>query len=880
MQADLANSEIALLKARKALQDAQANPPAAGSDAPAPTPPASDVTALTAQVKALQATVDKQAAAISDLQKALSDKSLPDNLSTWLPQAGALAPTNINESPLDLYHDRQAYRDELRAAQASVQLDDGHDVGAHALYRLQFHITVPPGANKDKFAVVRLTVQPSTLSADEIARLYRLWLGHVAFRSNGLSGPSDASHSAVDPTYLAMSASSDLYRYIPIPVEHQAHGGDKGAASPPGSWKFVAIVPPELSGAALELLEKKDGLRGFATGLAASRLAAAADGSCPLSGDQLKKVVAIEYIAESIRAMGNWQLLYRDERQQLEDVVGQLGNVKIGLDAIASRLNANPNCAKQLSTSNFVPKSFTDFITDMGTTDGWTAAYAATPVDLSQQVSSNAAAMQSAQLALSLSGNMPLQGITGQGSLNYLQAAQGHVEALERIPLQVGFSDRTPCTNESAAVSCAQFGWIFGPHASLDPSSRTIRLQQTVHNYAGTVDLSVPSWWPKLSMKLQTSWVGNWHGGELIGAETTRDVTKALKPNRADLDGLTEALTAHSIGGALASAMISEVEPRTISLCGDSVSMLAFGSNIWRGTEAYLDGVRADDVRTAPDMAGLSLTFATSKLLAANPRPNRYLVVLTRNGPAEYPITVLPRSTCAADAGATGLLTTPIPHLTGESTKIDIVTSGLLPSQPISLEVTRAGATAKSIKVTPTEAGDGRTITLTFTTKLSSTDPTQNWPDGTPFTARVQLADPLNGKGAILAISRKLIYYKTTPTLTVSAQSKSLTDLASPIAVTFPPEAESGFNTFDPTKLGAKVGDGGQFPLVVAFLKKDGKAYLYRLSLADPSQEVAFRSADQKVTLTLDTTVGDVSDEIACADCLTVKLRPAAGAGK
>ena len=67
--------------------------------------------------------------------------TVPSSSAPPAPAGSAQRPT---ETPLDLFYERAASRDELRAALIENQLDDRHDLNGNTLYRLNFDIATVP----------------------------------------------------------------------------------------------------------------------------------------------------------------------------------------------------------------------------------------------------------------------------------------------------------------------------------------------------------------------------------------------------------------------------------------------------------------------------------------------------------------------------------------------------------------------------------------------------------------------------------------------------------------------------------------------------------------------------------------------------------------
>ena len=204
---------------------------------------------------------------------------------------------------------------------------------------------------------------------------------------------------------------------------------------------------------------------------------------------------------------------------------------------------------------------------------GQAYAYGTTPIELAQRVSTTASTAASLNMALAVSGK--LQGDTGSllGGSDYVRNMAQTAAFLERIPLVVGFSDRkpapaiaagpspagaalaaespgsggaaTPAGQKTAEPRLPQFGWVFGPRARFDMDRQRFVFEQSIGSYDVAADISVPSWWPKVELDVETAWIANWHEASEIlrkPARSPRRITVLLPMNRADLDGLTKFL--------------------------------------------------------------------------------------------------------------------------------------------------------------------------------------------------------------------------------------------------------------------------------------------------------------------------------------------------
>jgi hypothetical protein len=123
-------------------------------------------------------------------------------------------PSVSDGAPEEAYLDRQAFREKIRSDLAAVNLDDLHDFEGNALFRLQFRATVFPGQHKDKFGVVRVSINPPQLTSHDVRQLYLAWLAHATFRLNEVD-----ENGQITANYLyRVLSGSGLYgiAYYPI----------------------------------------------------------------------------------------------------------------------------------------------------------------------------------------------------------------------------------------------------------------------------------------------------------------------------------------------------------------------------------------------------------------------------------------------------------------------------------------------------------------------------------------------------------------------------------------------------------------------------------------------------------------------------------------
>lgn len=278
---------------------------------------------------------------------------------------------------------------------------------------------------------------------------------------------------------------------------------------------------------------------------------------------------------------------------------------------------------------------------------GRAVVHATSPQQLAQRVSTVASATKALQLAAAVDATLTGKGAAGEAGLGLAKGATGQVEELERVPLVVGFStegkedekgDETP--------GPGVFGWVFGPRATIDPESEDVKLEQTVQSYNLAADLVVPSWWPEVTMSVETGWVGNWwtHKGsadellDIVG--DGKSITKELPLNRADLDNLTSEIAAEMFARQIQETEIYDVYPKSFSICEGEVSLEIYGANVWRSSEVQLAGLQAIDgsVRVLPDMEGVTARFDLTKLPKGPQLLHPELTVWTQSGFDVWPL--------------------------------------------------------------------------------------------------------------------------------------------------------------------------------------------------------------------------------------------------
>lgn len=580
---------------------------------------------------------------------------------------GNVRRTEVISTPQEKFRDLSAYRAELRQALAAVDLDDLHDLDGNALYRLQFRASVMPGQYKDKFGVARLTVLPPRMELAEVRELYFSWLNHLTHRMN--TRLPIGRQRRTDRRYARLEAAG-LFELSTITLCPDKSNENKGAAED-DKCTNVAIALPALSDK-----EKTSG-KNFTVEQVDREL-------FPVSG---------AFLAAALRSLDDGGRFDLDGQDMLENAEKNVikatdaagGNPagfstysppKIFADAL---LRGGPKADKTNTSASFgwikqdakdnrnqaifqmkeaEPAKYNTFDgREPIIARGKAYTYTTQPLELAQRLSTVARSSNSMEVAVALAGTFPSAGLNAEAKAGLIRAAAGNVEALERAPLVVGFADRrSPLEREVSAKDptyisenqAPQFGWAFGPGVRINAEENTLELIHKVANHEVSADVSVPGWWPRVRVEMETAWVGNWQDtGKIIrlGDEAGQGYhqewfTVPLPRNSADFDGLTNILAKATIGSFVEVLQIHHVEPYYINACAEEATVLIGGANVWRSAEVHLAGTPAKTVRVLPNMEGIAATFKMDDLYksknasvaAAGVSQQVPLVVWTRNG--------------------------------------------------------------------------------------------------------------------------------------------------------------------------------------------------------------------------------------------------------
>jgi hypothetical protein len=624
-------------------------------------------------LKSLEAPAAPNIAAINTRLSELKGK-----LDTLLTQVGEQAKTRVPKlreaeariSPRDQFLDFQAYRAELRTALNAARLDDRHDDAGNTLYRLAFKTTVLPGEIQNKWGAARLTLKGPDWDQYTIRELYYSWLGYLASRLNypsqeRLNYPSqetkDPSHNPVkiDANFFSLAIATGFVEVflLPFQLDHRAQTSEDECSKLPLNYALtqsrcgVILLPVSVGTHQLLSDLYQDGaLYRF---VSQWRQVRQLRPSIPLSPLQVENIIrsvktvhrelslALKGAALGLRFADTDQPIgvtvaiqhFLLQLEQAHLIANSISSSQIEARDDAPDFNFNETICKDMWTGS-EKRAFACLVTGTGRTvrhSPTPAIFDVAPIELAQRRSTVASKAASYEVALAIAAALPNSGVSADTALGYLRTVAGNVEALERVPLVLGFADigkqkpgTTYDSNNPTRQPPARFGWLFGPQMEVDVKKAKIRLVQRPADYEVFTDISIPAWWPYITLESETAWIGDWkHGtdvfadcGSLAGcAPKDQAMHVNLPVTPAGLNALTEFILRARGRNLPNPPNITRLTPSTVSACTDSVTFVIEGSNLWRGVDVYAGGVALSKVEVLPDMRGIKATLTMMDIL-------------------------------------------------------------------------------------------------------------------------------------------------------------------------------------------------------------------------------------------------------------------------
>ena len=669
-QIETTRLEGELLRVENQLRDLQAGQ-GAGPGAPQTT---------TAETVTAPPTADIEA-----VTKQLTD--LIDTVKDLLRIGQEARKTDVEQSPEDRFRDLQAYRNELRAAEAAEDLDDVHDLDGNTLYRLQMRATVLPGKETDRFGIAMVDVQPPELGNAELERLYFDWLTHVTQRLN-ICGLKKNGEPFIDSDiyYERLGMGSGLYGVVRLPVGLFGTAAQQLSLDDDGIEKIIEktqtiriAVHPEVQENLQDIACERMKLgknktpwceKNWPKDKESARTSGSAKEPSEYFGDIARMSLETAFFAfKGLAKLGDCVDLLDPLMLSMRKFMEEL--LRIGDNIEGTKLLATIPFTLTLPSVYIAPPPL--FSEEIGAPSptclrGESFAYASMPVQRVQRLSTVAGAANALQMSMAMSASLPTQGLSLRGGVASLQAASGKISALERAPLVIGFTDRDVKTASCPGqeVRNARFGWVFGPPVRIDPNENKLILRHVVATHQVMADISVPAWWPYVTLKARSAWIGNWNipadqsstklldrymstdsngertpCGKQLPGYFCEPIKVKLPASSADWRSLTDYLARNVLRRPLRQPSIDSVEPQAVNACAGKVRIQVIGTDLWRGTQAYLHGQKGTDFEVLPSMSGIAVTFDLRKIRPARigQKPVK-LIVWTRDGPVAKMVTL------------------------------------------------------------------------------------------------------------------------------------------------------------------------------------------------------------------------------------------------
>lgn len=540
--------------------------------------------------------------------------------------------TDVVSSPADDFRDRLAYRDMLKAARNAAGLDELHDTGNNRLIRLNFQATVfPDPENPRALGAVQMVVQNKANGS--VDSFFADWLRNL---NTIRDWRIDAGHMRSSATLDALEATRDFRRVtfgslemvMPILVTEQNAALDPQDLIDRAEWDKAeradfdsfALLLAGLSVDAKAKPAKQAAIcqngspYKFALDIAAARTA-----SYELV--QGAELVALDLGSPSpaVATREKYRRAAGFQQQVLEFVVG-----RAECSGIIADYRWQPSTWRLMGRSEFAGA-------------GKVRIYEVGPREQAQQVSTLARSANSLALAASIAASAPESGAAANLGAGFRRDVMTKASALDRVPEVVGYS----------VAGQGTFGWVIGPRATATPKGR-VAMEQLLRPYDLSVDLSVPSWWRSLRLKVVKAWApsprllatGNLATAPDASAKgqgnDAKDFVDVPMPAAmADYRAFTQFL----IKDSKRPVDIEAVVGGPVNGCAET-RLLLKGPNLWRADKVLLLGtvIGRDKFVIAPDMAGIVVTVPA---LSAIPGERAYktdnkVYVLTPLGVAEH----------------------------------------------------------------------------------------------------------------------------------------------------------------------------------------------------------------------------------------------------
>ena len=659
LQLDQLRRDATLFRDRLA---SQTDPSRGDLGAPtAPTDPAAPPPLAAADVKDLVARIDGLRTALEGRLGA---------------SVGGPRSVTLQGNPINQFRDRAAYRQLLASARNAASLDELHDMNGTALYRLSFQVsTLPPEKAYLRTAgIVSMRPVDTDHSTDDIQEIYARWIDYIQ-RAVAKFDSNDPLRIAIETIGVKKQLFGNLILAYDDGIRPKKSDGKIYPPCQPGLRSFNSSI--DGCGGRLVIPVPnfpRDSETVFGENLSISQILSIYMDDILLEPTEYNEAMEVlakrPSIAIAIVDRNKCTLRAKFERDSAAKNDGDLGrvdelttaatstllavptisqmllnihnnshdsNVKIAVSAAREKLYrsgllsanvvneiARYGCRREAAISLpkpefHLPLQFQNEVEK----ESKIRIYEIGPREQVQQVSTAARAAEAFSLAMALAAKAPSRGAAADAGLGYSRSAIGKVDAVERLPVVVGFAqagseftsevgkDGLPAQKHNEPP---QFGWILGPRLNtIDAKKGRLDLEQGHQVYDLSADLAVSGWRTNLALEVRTAWSPDWRSNAFASVWNLnqdmpiRTVIVELRPSDDEFLALTMLLAG---GDPARGQRPIPVASKTLSLTSCAASTLIIeGRNLWRATDAIIDGQRmgGERISVLPDMNGITL---------------------------------------------------------------------------------------------------------------------------------------------------------------------------------------------------------------------------------------------------------------------------------
>lgn len=555
------------------------------------------------------------AAALRTEAKALSDSIAQ----VELPDAG-----KITASQIDLFRDKLALLEEIRAERIAVELDERHDLMGGTLLRLAVDSTVIPQNDTSAWGIVEMTVTPV--------------LDTELFTPKGfvdrLNDLADSRVLRARRQYVSACYGKTLG------VDQERTGVNM--------LRRFAVSERKLWGPSIRTFRQSKSAQGEFT----------SPGASPVTDDDLNKLEKdISALASEMRlaahdGKGRERLCGSEFEDDLMSLVYKIfpaeiwGTSLFGKSAPLNLTKAVPMTKREVrGQSDKRPELRFQFekptgVPALSELEAWLKpaksqleaqiyAYAATPKEQVQRLAQNGSRRDAMELMLAL------QAISGAGSasaaISMMKVNEAIASTLHRQPLVVGYS-RLPTSDDQPYRT---FGWVIGPRFKITEDWRgrpEFGFRHRAVQNTLSAEVVVPSLAEALEVEICTSWRPE--VGDAAGAGATAE--RVCRKERVPLPQSDEAL-AETFDPDSRRPQPELYARKLVPLASANggLAVLLQGSNLWRNPQVFVGGIKASSVSVTSDMRGINAVFdAQLKDLDCN--ADRIVTVVTSTGSVDF----------------------------------------------------------------------------------------------------------------------------------------------------------------------------------------------------------------------------------------------------